>query len=67
MEDPPQAGTSPILVQNVQAIRHGFPAMDNYGLFLRASLAQLMAKNRCLYVPSRMIVVIVKADFAPGD
>ncbi len=37
------------------------------GLLRRARLAKLMAKYARLHVAGRMIVVIIEADFSPGD
>ena len=67
MKDTAQAGTPPVLIENLQAIRPCFPAMDDDGFSRGARLIELMAEYIGLDVARRMIVVVIEANFPPGD
>src|SRR5690348_7893779 len=67
VENSAQARRAPVSVEEREAIRPRFAAMNNDGFADAAGQLELLDKNALLDFAGRMVVVIIEANFAPGE
>ena len=58
---------APILFEEIEAIRPGIAAMDDYGQLRLGSQLHLLAEYALLHIARRMVIEIIESDFSVSD
>src|SRR5258708_33017983 len=67
VENPAEAGRSPVFFEHVQTIGPGIAAMNDDGQFCLLGQYHLIAEDAVLRIARRMIVVVVETNLAPRN
>src|ERR1700676_5486003 len=67
MKDATEPGWFPDFFEKIEGVRPGIAAMNDDGKLCGVGQSHLFAEDFLLDLARRMVVEVVKADFAPGD